>query len=389
MPVPLILLIAFTAFAVYVVAGYPLLLAVSFRHGAPPITKDLSHQPTVSVIVAVHNGEEFVSAKLQSIFELDYPRPLMQVIVVSDGSTDKTEAIVREWTDRGVILVAVPHAGKVAALNQAMTGATGEILFFTDVRQPLDPQALRHLVANFADPTVGAVSGELRLVCGETGIQADMELYWRYEVWARKRHSHIDSVYNTTGCIYAIRRELAEPMPIDTLGDDAIMPLRAFFRGYRVILDPAALAFDYPTTAGAEFRRRLRTLAGLCQACARVPALFTRANRMRFHFLSHKFARLVLPWAILGIVGSSVTLPASRLRTCLLIFAAAVALLALVDRLVPAGFPLKRVTSPARTFIVMNAAALASIVVFIVPAKRLWRSGPAPVRGRSAESNPK
>jgi cellulose synthase/poly-beta-1,6-N-acetylglucosamine synthase-like glycosyltransferase len=216
-----------------------------------------------------------------------------------------------------------------------------------------------------------------------------MELYWRYEVWARKRHSCIDSVYNTTGCIYAIRRELAAPMPPDTLGDDAIMPLRAFFRGYRVILDPDAIAFDYPTTAGVEFRRRLRTLAGLCQACARVPALFTRANRMRFHFLSHKFARLVLPWAILGIIGSSIALPSSRGRTSLLISEAAVALLALIDRLVPAGFPLKRVTSPARTFIAMNAAALASLIVFFIPAHRLWRSAPSPVRGKGVASNPK
>jgi cellulose synthase/poly-beta-1,6-N-acetylglucosamine synthase-like glycosyltransferase len=378
MPVPLILLLSFTAVAAYIVGGYPLLLAGGFRRGAPPIAKNLSHQPTVSVIVAVHNGAEFIGAKLQSIFALDYPKELMQVIVVSDGSTDETEAIVREWADRGVALLSVPRGGKVAALNRALTGAVGEILFFTDVRQPLDPQALRHLVANFADPTVGAVSGELRLLHGDGGVQTDMELYWRYEVWARKRHSHIDSVYNTTGCIYAIRRELAAPMRPDTLGDDAIMPLGAFFRGYRVIFDPDALAFDYPTTARAEFRRRLRTLAGLCQACTRLPALFTRANRMRFHFLSHKFARLVLPWAIIGIVASSLSLPASGSRTCLLIFEAAVALLALVDRLVPAGFPLKRVTSPARTFIAMNAAAFASLVVFVVPAKRLWRSDPSP-----------
>jgi cellulose synthase/poly-beta-1,6-N-acetylglucosamine synthase-like glycosyltransferase len=389
MPIPLILLIAFAALTAYIVVGYPLLLAAGFRRRAPPIVKDLSHRTSVSVIVAVHNGADFIRAKLQSILALDYPKGLIQVIVVSDGSTDKTEAIVREWMDRGVVLLSVARGGKVAALNQAMTGARGEILFFTDVRQPLDPQALRHLVANFADRTVGAVSGELRLVRGETGIQADMELYWRYEVWARKRHSQIDSVYNTTGCIYAIRRELAEPMPPDTLGDDAIMPLRAFFRGYRVILDPDALAFDYPTTAGAEFRRRLRTLAGLCQACIRVPALFTRANRMRFHFLSHKFARLVLPWAILGIIGCSLALPASRVRAGLLIFEAAVALLALVDRLVPAVFPLKRVTSPARTFIAMNAAALASLVVFVVPAKRLWIPTTAPVRRKRAASNPK
>jgi cellulose synthase/poly-beta-1,6-N-acetylglucosamine synthase-like glycosyltransferase len=372
MPIASVFLIVSAAIAFYIVAGYPVLLAVGFRRGAPPVAKDLSYRTTVSVIVAVHDGAAFIRGKLASLFALDYPKELVQIIVVSDGSTDNTEAIVREWSGGGVVLLAVPRGGKVAALNQALVRASGEILFFTDVRQPLDPPALRHLVADFADPTVGAVSGELRLRPGDDGHQADMELYWRYEVWARKRHSHIDSVFNTTGCIYAIRRKLAAPMPTDTLTDDAIMPLRAFFRGYRVILDPEALAFDYPANAGAEFRRRFRTLAGLWQVYARLPRLFTGANRMRFHFLSHKFSRLVLPWAILAIVASTVALPASLFRSCLLWGEAALPVLALLDRLVPAGFPLKRLTSPARTFIVMNAAALAAIVVFFVPAARLW-----------------
>ena len=203
------LLIASAAIAFYIIAGYPVLLAAGFRRGAPPVAKDLSHQTTVSVIVAVHNGAAFIAAKLESLSALDYPKELVQIIVVSDGSTDNTEAIVREWSPRGVVLLRVPRGGKVAALNEALARASGEILFFTDVRQPLDAQALRHLVANFADPTVGAVSGELRLCRGDDGHQADMELYWRYEVWVRKRHSYIDSVFNTTGCIYAMRRELA------------------------------------------------------------------------------------------------------------------------------------------------------------------------------------
>ena len=194
------------------------------------------------MIVAVHNGATFIGRKLESLFALDFPKELLEILVVSDGSTDSTETIVQEWAGRGVVLLAVPRGGKVAALNQALLRATGEILFFTDVRQPLDPQALRHLVANFADPTVGAATGELRLLSGDDGHQTDMELYWRYEVWVRKHHSRIDSLFNTTGCIYVIRRELAAPMSPDTLTDDAaVMPLRAFFRGYRVILDPEAI----------------------------------------------------------------------------------------------------------------------------------------------------
>jgi len=297
----------------------------------------------------------------------------VQIIVVSDGSTDETEAIVRQRAGEAVLLLSVPRGGKVAALNHALPHATGEIVFFTDVRQPLDPRALTHLVANFADPTIGAVSGELRLLRGDTGRQADMELYWRYELWVRKRHSAIDSMYTTTGCIYAMRRNLIRPLPPDTLTDDAVLPLGAFFSGFRVILDPEAIAFDYPASAGAEFRRRFRTLAGMWQVFTRMPQLFTSADRMRFHFLSHKFSRLVLPWALLVFVGASLALPPSLFRTWLLLAEAALPALALLDPLMPAGSPPKRLTSPARTFIVMNAASLAAVAVFFVPAARFWR----------------
>jgi cellulose synthase/poly-beta-1,6-N-acetylglucosamine synthase-like glycosyltransferase len=108
------------------------------------------------------------------------------------------------------------------------------------------------------------------------------------------------SLFTTTGCIYALRRELAVALPPDTLGDDADLALIAFSRGYRVIFDPQAIAFDYPAVAGTEFRRRWRNLAGLWQIHIRMPWLFTSANRMRIHFLSRKYARLVLPWAMLA-----------------------------------------------------------------------------------------
>src|SRR5205807_71751 len=113
-----------------------------------------------------------------------------------------------------------------------------------------DRQALAHLAANFADPTVGAVTGELRYVMPGShameGEQADLDLYWRYELWARRRHSAMDSTLNTTGCIYALRRGLAHPIPIDTLVDDAVLPLGAFLNGYRVIFDRQAIAYDAP-----------------------------------------------------------------------------------------------------------------------------------------------
>jgi len=356
----------------HVVAGYPLLLARRRGRCRPPVAKDLSFTTPVSIIVAVHNGESMIRRKLETLLALDYPRTLMTIIVVSDGSTDATEEIAGEFAASGVTLLVAPRGGKAQALNRGLAVARGEIVFFTDVRQPLDPSCLRHLVANFADQTVGAVTGELRLLRGDKGEQADMDLYWRYEIWARTRQSEIDSLFNTTGCIYAMRRALVEPLPPDTLTDDAILPLRAFFRGYRVVFDPAAIAFDYPAVAGTEFRRRFRTLAGLWQVHARLPQLFTGRNRMRFHFLSHKFGRLMLPWLILIFFAASAALPNSWFRTSLVAAGAAWLALALLNGFVSPASSLKRLTSPARTLLVMNAAALASIAVFFLPAATLW-----------------
>jgi cellulose synthase/poly-beta-1,6-N-acetylglucosamine synthase-like glycosyltransferase len=357
----------------YVVAIYPILLRY-WPHAAPAVKKDFGFRPSVSVLLAVYNGEDFIGKKLESLFALHYPMHLLDVVVVSDGSTDATDEIVARFADRRVRLVKVPHGGKAAALNAGMVHASGEIVFFTDVRQPLDPDALSHLVANFADPSVGAVTGEPRFLHDKrVGEQADMDLYWRYELWSRLRHSQIGSVLVTTGWVYALRRSLAEPIPPDSLTDDAVIPLRILLRGYRVIFDPQALAFDYADIQGGEFRRKLRTLAGLWQVCVRMPKLFTRANRMRFHFLSNKVMRLVLPWAVIGFYGASLALPPGRFRLVILIVESAALALGLLDSILPRHFFLRRISSPARSFFIVNAASLLSVMVFFVRPEILWR----------------
>ena len=223
----------------------------------------------------------------------------------------------------------------------------------------------------------GAGSGIVAIAAALAGAQtveaADIDVYWKYEIWARQRHSHIDSIFNTTGCIYALRRSLAEPIPSDTLVDDAIIPLRAFFRGYRVVIDTEALAFDYGVVRGGEFRRKLRTLGGVWQAWVRMPQLFTSANRMRMHFLAHKFGRLALPWMILVGVLAAWLLPDTPVRSTLLFLALLVLALAALDPFLPKTFALRCMSSPARSFVVLNVAALLSVLVFFVPPKILWK----------------
>jgi biofilm PGA synthesis N-glycosyltransferase PgaC len=354
----------------YVTLGYPILLAL-LRGSAPPVRKEFVPRP-VSVLIAVHNGEAFLGGKLESVLALDYPRELMEILVVSDGSTDGTDAIAAEFAARGVQLLRVPRGGKAAALNLGIPRLGGEILVLTDVRQTLAPDSLRLLVSCFADPTVGAVSAELRILPGERREESDMGLYWCYEIWIRKQMSRLGSTFGANGPYYAMRRELAAPIPPDTLLDDVTLLLPSLFRGYRIILEPAANAFDFPTTFKSEFRRKMRTLAGLWQVYLRHPALLSSANPMRFHFFSQKIGRLLLPYALLGMTFSSIGLPAPWRRSVLAALALFYAL-GLVDLVVPQKLILKRVTSPIRAFLVLSAAAFCAATVFFVPPRRLWK----------------
>jgi cellulose synthase/poly-beta-1,6-N-acetylglucosamine synthase-like glycosyltransferase len=367
-----LLFVLAAALMLYFLAGYPLLLAFYPWRNAPAVAKDPAQIRSVTVLLPVYNGEAFLRAKLESILALDYPKELLEVLVISDASTDASDAIAGEFASSGVRLLRVPKGGKAAALNAGIDQARGEILFFTDVRQKLAPDSLRHLVACLADPTVGSVTGELHIVTGDRQEEADMGLYWRYEVWARTQMTKIDSIFGATGCIYAMPRALVRPIPPDTLGDDAAFPLGAFFQGYRMILDSEAKAYDLASPLGSEFERRTRTLAGLWQNLVRWPELLGVQDRMWLHFMSHKVGRLLLPWLALVALVSALWLPLPW-RIAVLAAAGFFLALAAFDASLPQGSALKRITSPARTVLVMLAASFCSISVFLVSPQRLWK----------------
>jgi biofilm PGA synthesis N-glycosyltransferase PgaC len=368
---PIALFCASAVMGLYIVIGYPLLLGLMARLRPKPVFKS-TQRKTVSVVIAVHDGERFVGAKLDSILALDYPRELMEILVVSDGSTDRTDAIVQEFAPQGVRLLRVPRGGKCAALNAAIPQARSEILLLTDMRQTVAPASLQAMIDCFADPTVGVVSGELIIRKGASQDEEDIGLYRRYENWIRNRLSDVDSIFGALGSFYALRRELAVPIPVDQLLDDMYLPLAAFFRGYRLIVEPRALAFDYPTSRGTEFTRKARTLAGNYQILRSYPALLGPANRMWFHFASYKLGRLALPWVLVLLFASSCFLPLPW-RWFLLGGQAIFYGLAAADPLLPPSFPAKRLASLARTLVaLMLAAALGPSVFFISP-RSLWK----------------
>jgi poly-beta-1,6-N-acetyl-D-glucosamine synthase len=343
----------------YTYAGYPAGIAALARLRARPPRKG-AHEPTVSVVLAAGNEERAIGRKLDNLLALDYPRDKLQIIVASDGSTDGTDAIVRGYADRGVVLERIEtRAGKPTAVNHGVRRASGELLLFCDARQEIERGALRALAACFADPEVGAASGELTFP-SERGPG----LYWRYEKLIRHAEGLVDSVAGATGALFAVRRDLFADLPPDCLLDDVFTPMQIMLRGYRVAFEPAARVFDIEADLKGEFARKARTLAGNFQLVRELPELLDpRRNRIFLQFLSHKLLRLACPYALVGLLGSNLVLVATgappwpfyvaTLAGQVGLYGAA-ALEALTGR---AG----KVGRLGHTFVVLNVAAVAGL----------------------------
>ena len=358
-------------FILYVLIGYPLGLAAWARFFQRPVRKEFVPQ-AITVVVPVRNGARWIEAKLRSLLASDYPRDLIEVLVVSDGSTDATEELVRRFPDARVRLLSLPPGGKARAVTLALEQVSSNIVVFTDVRQTFDKQAVRALVACFADPKVGLVTGELVICEGSTQEEFNTGLYWRYEKWIRSNLNKIDAMLGATGSIYAVRREIAGAIPSEILLDDVYVPFVAVFRGYRICLEEQAKAYDLPTSLHSEFRRKVRTQAGVYQIIRYFPALLWPGNRRFVHFASHKFGRLLLPFAMMVVAAASFGL-ADPWRWMALAAQAVFYLAAICDPFIPEKTTLKRITAVIRAFVVLVTAAFCAVAIFVLPARALWK----------------
>ena len=274
----------------YVFAGYPLLLAIVSAVRPRPWRRD-DAVPTVTIVISAHNEAASIARKIENLLSLNYPSDKVDILVGSDGSTDSTAEVLRSFNDARVHAFAFENRrGKPAVLNTLIPKAHGDIVVLCDVRQMFDAQALTALTRPFADPQVGAVTGELVLPgSGSAGA------YWQYEKFIRSRESIVNSTIVVTGAIYAIRRELFEPIPADTVVDDLRIPMRIARRGYRIVFERDAVAYECAATNRQEFQRKVRTLSGLFQFFASEPWVFNpAANRLWWQTMSHKAARLLV-----------------------------------------------------------------------------------------------
>jgi cellulose synthase/poly-beta-1,6-N-acetylglucosamine synthase-like glycosyltransferase len=276
----------------------------SRRDTRSPI-QDPTQLPSVTLIIAAHNEEVRLPDKLENLRRLDYPRDRLEVIIVSDGSTDATNKILREASDAGLRCFFLPtRQGKWSALNHAVGQAHDDILIFSDAATLFAPNAVGKLARHFADPRVGVVCGSLQFEASAESRQTE-GVYWRYESMLRLMEARIGATLTASGAIYALRRRCYLQLSPDTVLDDLVIPMNARKLGYHVLYDPEAVGKDFAASSVAgEFTRRVRVATGSFRALGQI--VRTQLDPVTaFAFFSHKFLRWVLPFLLIAMLASS------------------------------------------------------------------------------------
>ena len=296
---------------IYIYIGYPILVwRLARMFGGDPQHEPIT--PTVSLLIPAYNEEAHIEAKLRNSLALDYPKDRLKIVVASDGSTDRTNAIVKRFHAQGVQLLAIPYnIGKAAMLDRTVPLLRGELVVFSDASSELEPDALRNLVRSFADPRVGCVSGFYRLR-GSPDLRRQGEgLYWRYETFIKQQESRLHSILGAHGAFYAIRKILFSRLGEAEINDDYLIPMRIVAQGCRAVYEPSAVAWECEVASlEGEFARRRRIAAGNCQQIIELRQLLNPLRGwIAFTFFSHKVLRTIAPLLMITLLVSTFWLP--------------------------------------------------------------------------------
>jgi cellulose synthase/poly-beta-1,6-N-acetylglucosamine synthase-like glycosyltransferase len=276
--------------------GYPLSLLFLGLFNKKAVKK-IPFSPHVTVIVTAHNEEKGIKEKLDNVLALEYPREKLQILVASDGSRDRTNAIVKEYEEKGIELLAIEQRrGKEKAQKEAVKRARGEVLVFTDVATKLDPGGLKEIVFNFADPSVGCVSSEDRVI-GKNGKPTGEGLYVRYEMWLRRLESKVNSLVGLSGSFFAARKDVCRDFS-DEMQSDFRTVLNSMKLGLRGVSDPEAVGYyEDVSDEKREFDRKVRTvLRGLTVFFRHLEFLNAfHYGIFSYQYLCHKLVRWSVP----------------------------------------------------------------------------------------------
>ena len=305
----------------YTYAGYPLLLALLSRVIRRPVRR-APIEPSVTLLIPAFNEARVIERKIRNALDLDYPRSKLEIVVASDGSNDETVEIAQRFRDgyRVRVLAFPRNRGKMATLNASVPETRGEVIVFSDAPALIDSGALRCLLANFADPDVGAVSGRYTVVkASEAGTGASEDLYWKYETFLKTCESDLDSTLGAHGHLYAIRRELYPFADSSVINDDYVIPVSVIAKGFRAIYEPSAVVREEAREMTG-FGRRVRIVAGNVQQLSEIRGLLHAGRPLPLlFFLSHKAVRLITPVAMLVAFGANLLMagaPIYRAALC-------------------------------------------------------------------------
>ena len=365
----------------YVYLGYPLLLSILERAFRRPIRK-AEITPTVTLVISAFDEARCIGEKLENTLALDYPKDRLEVLVVSDASTDETDHIVAGFFDRGITLLRMPERrGKTAGLNAALRLVRGEIVVFSDANIRYAKDAIRHLVRAFADPTVGCVTGDSRYSDGRGGsaAHAQEDTYWGYERLIRRLESGLGSTVGGDGAIFAIRGALYTPLAPEAI-NDLVTPLQIVARGYRAVFEPHAVGVE-PSTGDfwREFRRKRRIVNRSWHGVMSVPAVLDprRVGLFAWQVWSHKVLRwLLLPALIVTAAGCILASPRGSMYQAGVWLFAATLVLAGLGAVTPGRVGrIARLVHGAFYFYLVNVAATLGIAMAVCGrVETVWRS---------------
>ena len=366
----------------YVYVGYPLLLSL-----IAPFKKRRSLEPgftpSISVLIAACNEEASIRQKLEQTLKLEYPSDKIEVLVLSDGSQDHTDEIVRQFPDPRVRLVRIDERrGKTNAQNEGVKLARGEVLIFSDATTIYHSQALTYLAGNYQDPTVGAVSGRYQYFDPKQASPTGMGTiaFWSYENRIKTLQSRIDTLTGCCGCIYSVRKSAYTALAPDVISD-LVQPLRVIQKGYRVVFEDRALAYEETTeSTSEEFAMRVRVITRGMRGLLSISELLKPWTHpwISFQLFSHKILRWMVPLFLVLLLAANFALINQPYFRGLLILQLCFYALALLQVLVPLHRRWKPLGLPLY-FCTLNAAAVLGAIDLLRGRKHVvWQ----PVRNK-------